>query len=257
MTEYWRAIERRLHEESALHYPRNKMRLILKAYIDGTLNKFDADDRKFFEQGFLLTCSGEYLDLRGAEMGIPRKEGKIATGTVTFKLTNGAVSRISIPKGTIVSSYVTGYEYVTKNRAYIEVGETSVTVNVQAITYGKKYNCSKNEITYVETESIPSTVAVINETACTGGEDGESDGEYRQRLFNFISTNLSVNFLKKQGIIIYSKKKYDDEIRTKMSSLNPYMSNQYCAIPPNDTIMKYVEKDIIYYKIMQIYIKGW
>lgn len=257
MTDYWRTIQRRLHEESALHYPRNKMRLILRAYVNGMLNKMDEDSRMFFNQNFLLTTSGYYLDERGAEFALPRKEGKFAKGTATFKSTSAAASKITIPKNTLLCNINTGQEYVTTSIAYINAGETSVTVPITGIATGSRFNAKVGEVAIVETENIPSTVAVVNEVQITGGVDGESDDEYRRRLFSFISTNLSIDYLKKQGIIFYAQKNLKDDIRTKMTSLNPYMNNVYCTIPPNDTVMKYILKDIIYYRIMQIFIKGW
>ena len=254
--DYWRVIQRRLHSESALHYPRNEVRKILKAYINGTLNEYEDNSRLFREQGFLLTCQGAYLDERGNEMGLPRKKGKVATGTVTFHLINPASSTLVIPKDFVIESSITGYGYTTTKNATIEVGETDVTVTVQAIASGKRYNAIESELTVIDTTYVSSDLSVTNEIQITGGVDGETDAEYRQRLFNSISTHLTVNYLKKQGIIIYSKKKYDNDIRIKMSSLNPYLNNEYAAIPPK-SLINYLNKEIIHNRIMQIYIKGW
>lgn len=255
--DYWRFIQRRLHHESALHYPRNKVRKILKAYVNGILNECEIDSRHYFEQGFLLTCTGRYLDERGYEMGIPRKKGKTAEGIVTFKLSSPASSRLKIPKNTLVYSSYTGYEYLTKYDAYIDVDETEVNIKVQAITYGARFNAYEGEITVINNKYLSKNLSVRNESPIYGGEDAEPDAQYRQRLFNSISINLSVNYLKKQGIIIYSKAKYNNNIRIKLSSFNPYLNNEYAAIPPSDEVLNFLDKDVIHDKIMQIYIKGW
>ena len=255
--DYWRFIQRRLHAESALHYPRNRVRKILRAYLNGTLNDCEVDSRHFFEQGFLLTCEGRFLDERGNEMGIPRKKGKTAEGTVHFELSKPATSRLKIPKGTLVYSSFTGYEYLTTYDAYIDVGETEVVVKIQAITYGKRFNAYEEELTTIDTTYLSKDLTVKNEIPILGGEDMESDAEYRQRLFNSISVNLSINFLKRQGIIIYSKKEYNNNIRIKLSSLNPYLNNKYAAIPPSNEVLNFLDRDVIHDKIMQIYIKGW
>ena len=167
--DYWRFIQRRLHPESALHYPRNRVRKILKAYVNGILNQCEDDARIFFEQGFLLTCVGRYLDERGNEMGIPRKKGSVAKGTVIFELDAPATSRVKIPKGTLITSNITGYEYITMYDAYIEVEESETSVSIQAITYGARFNAMEDEITQLDTEYLPKNLTVTNKTAITGG----------------------------------------------------------------------------------------
>ena len=255
--DYWRYIQRRLHSESALHYPRNKVRLILRAYINGTLNQFVNDAKEYAEQGFLLTCSGSYLDERGNELNLPRKKGNFAKGTVTFTLTEDAKSKLKIPRNTTIQNRVTSYEYITTRDAYIEEGEKNVVVSVQSITYGKRFNADIGELTLFSNQYLPSNLSVNNEGTITGGSDGETDSEYRKRLFNSYSAHLTINYLKKQGIIIYSKKNYEDEIRINMTSLNPYLNNKYAAIPPNDEILDFLDNDVIHDKHMMIYIKGW
>lgn len=73
MTDYWKSIEERLHTESLLHYPTNKVRLLLKSYLNGELNSLKSDVQDMVLQGFLLTCTGKYLDMYGAELGVPRE----------------------------------------------------------------------------------------------------------------------------------------------------------------------------------------
>lgn len=254
--EFWRVIQRRLHSESALHYPKNKMRLILKAYVDGILNQYLDDARVFAEQGFLLTCIGSYLDERGNEMNLPRKIGRFARGTVIFTLSEPANSKLKIPRNTLMQS-IYGYEYITLNDVYINVGETTVTANVQATSYGKRYNIEANELTIMDNSRLSSNLSVRNESSIDGGTDGETDDEYRRRIFNAYSPRLTVDYLKKQKIILYSKKEFEEDIRTKMTSLNPYLNNIYAGIPPNDQISDFLDNDVIHNKHIYIYKKGW
>ncbi len=255
--DYWRTIQRRLHSESALHYPKNKVRLILKAYVNGILNQYLDDARIFAEQGYLLTCIGSYLDERGNEMNLPRAKGNTAYGTVTFKLSEPANSKLKIPHNTLIQSNVTGYEYITSNDAYIDAGNTEVVVNVQAITYGKRYNAEIHELTIIDNSRLSSKLEVTNEISINGGTDGETDDEYRKRLFNAYSPRLTVDYLKKRGIILYSKKEFEDDIRIKMTSFNPYLNNIYAGIPPNEDIRDFLDNDVIHNKHIYIYSKGW
>jgi hypothetical protein len=85
----------------------------------------------------------------------------------------------------------------------------------------------------------------------------ETDDEFRSRIMNANNLNLSVNFMKKQGMTLYSKKKVDDKIRLKLSSMNPYMSRYYACIPDNITVSDFVENKVIHRKTLEIYKRGW
>lgn len=85
----------------------------------------------------------------------------------------------------------------------------------------------------------------------------ESDNDYRQRLFNAISTVLNVNFIKKQGIIVYTKKEKEDNIRQKMTSNNPYINNTYAIFPKTSTSSFFISTDFIYEYVTTYYMKGW
>lgn len=160
MTNYWKYIEERLHEESNLHYPNNNIKLILETYLNGILNKFYEESIDLLKNSFLLTMTGKHLDLKGEEYGIKR-------------------------------------------------------------------------------------------------DVDESDDEYRQRLFNVVLEYLSVNFIKMQKTLVFTKKSVDDNIREKMTSNNPYLNNEYAVIPPNDDISNFLKNDVIYEDVYQIYVKGW
>lgn len=159
-TDYWKYIEERLHEESMLHYPNNKLREILQSFLNGILNDVYEDSFDLMKQSFLVTMNGKYLDIKAEEYGLKRKEN-------------------------------------------------------------------------------------------------ESDDELRQRIFNATSTYLSVNFIKLQKTLIYTKKHLNDSIREKMSSNNPYLNNEYAVIPPDVETYDFLENDVVYEKVYQLYKKGW
>ncbi|MCD8210592.1 MAG: hypothetical protein LUC37_03480 [Prevotella sp.] len=76
MPNRWNAIVRRLHEESGLQYPQNRVRLILEACINGGLDDLEAVIWTTIFAGFLQTCTGKYLDLRGEEIGLSRRSNE-------------------------------------------------------------------------------------------------------------------------------------------------------------------------------------
>ena len=450
-TDYWKAIRERLHEESGLHYPQNVMGQLLNIFFNSMLNQFSDDNRLFVDQGFLITSEGIYLDIRGKELGLPRKEGKYAEGNVVFTLTREidqrktpkplpeeegdiiydytdedvqiildqlnekrkkskdystileareATSVFTIPENTIIYSN-SGFEYALTSDVVFEKGQKTAKGHVKAKDSGEKYNALIDTLTVFGESNFPidiasKTVELVNQKSCPngykfktgvlgaseqrfeiivkngnpvyvtrdgetylkpvydsygrkttlgvgesiqtaifkksiietttnsdgttsdttltiatksinikndtgtittpktilnydnknsykfltyikavggndinkdlivtnnemidGGEDGETDDQYRQRLLNNINTNITINYLKKQGIIIYSKKNHDDDVRTKMTSFNPYLNNMYDVIPPYNEVYDFVKYDLIADQYIMVYIRGW
>lgn len=123
---------------------------------------------------FLQTNSGEYLDRRAAEYGLIRKDGTKATGTVT--ITGNA--DVVIPAGTLVATK-SGLSFETTQEAVIPTD--TVDIPIQAASIGAKYNVAENQITELPVGVI-GVSGVTNQTAASGGTDGETDGELRKRL---------------------------------------------------------------------------
>ncbi len=73
MTNRWTPIENRLHEESALHYPDNTMRRILEPLLNGLFDAIEEEMNDIIYECFLLTSTGQYLDLFGVEIGLTRE----------------------------------------------------------------------------------------------------------------------------------------------------------------------------------------
>lgn len=308
MTDYWETIRDRLHEESGLHHPSNKMGELFNVFFNGMLNQFSEDNMLFLDQGFIVTASGLYLDIRGHEIGLPRKEGEYASGSVIFTLTrevpetetpqkleneeeNGvvhdyrpsqiqtiideinttrledneydtliearpAVNKFTIPQGMTVYSDV-GFEYTLQEDVTFEKGDYFVEGLIKAKESGARYNAEIGTVNIFDSNQVNKDLIVMNTNLVKGGSDGESDAEYGQRLLNNESTNISVNYLKKQGITIYTKNDLSDDIRTKMTSFNPYLFNEYALIPPNNEVADYTLNELIVNEWTVVYIRGW
>lgn len=123
---------------------------------------------KALENGY-----SEELELKCSEIGIYRRVGTKASGSVTFKGGSGTV----IPKETIVQT-LTGIKYITALEAVIT--ETTVEVSVQAVDVGKLYNIDSNMIAELENQ-IVGIVEVGNLKPMKGGTENESDEELFKR----------------------------------------------------------------------------
>ena len=156
----WNAIESRLHEETSLRYPENIVRKLLKEVINKHFDDLESSFEELLYESFLVSSTGEYLDIRGAEYGILR-------------------------------------------------------------------------------------------------EKNESDESYRQRILNMISSFFTVNFMKKQGFILYTIHSLESNVRTEMTSNNPYLNNIYMAIPKHALARDFMLNDTIYEYNLVHYTKLW
>lgn len=159
-----------------------------------------------FQNAFLSSASGIYLDMWGETLGLPRLTGRRASasiqdGAIRFYTTSGTLgSRLPhpsrsglglIPAGTIVSDTTSTIEFLTSEDVTFPINAKSVFVPVSASGTGIGYNVGANQLT-VHDLGV-SDVKVTNDVAITTGADLESDTEYRFRLSKAMSTKYGSN----------------------------------------------------------------
>ncbi|MDK9699969.1 MAG: baseplate J/gp47 family protein, partial [bacterium] len=113
---------------------RNLLEII--AYVIASLYNFVF---KVAQQGFLMTATGEWLDLRARECGVERLLGSKTQMWITFYRAP-ASNILTIPAGTIVKSRAESsgneYRYSTIQAAVIPANETFVRVLAEAEVIG-------------------------------------------------------------------------------------------------------------------------
>jgi uncharacterized phage protein gp47/JayE len=132
-------------------------------------------------QAFLTNASGDYLDAKGFELGLDRKLGGFALVTLTFTGTIGT----TIPAGTRVTNIVapgtTGTPLIFETTSSLTLTASTGDVQAQATEVGAVYNLTGGSLIRMET-GITGVTAVTNTAAAVGGEDPETDDEFRARL---------------------------------------------------------------------------
>lgn len=98
---------------------------------------------------------------------------------------------------------------------------------------------------------------ILGEEYGVDRETNEDDDNYRKRIFNIISYNLTVNYLKRQGLLLYNLINIENNPRYGMTSHNPYMSNYFLALPETQLARDFMLNDMIYEYVLKYYIKGW
>lgn len=130
-------------------------------------------------------ATGGYLDDRGYEVGLYRKNGRYSNGNVTFSIPSPLRVDYTIYAGTTLLNSKTGYRYILVNDATIIAGDTWTTGLVQAEATGEEYNCKAHTITAFETgQDIRNDLSVDNDSDFENGETVESDSDFRRRILN-------------------------------------------------------------------------
>ena len=138
---------------------------------------------------FVDTATGAWLDKIGLHpfVNLPRNNGSVAMGEVTFSIPATVTSVVNVPQNTVLYCDENKLYYITESEANIEVGETSVTVPASCVTTGTDGNCQSNTITVIDDSYFTNNnVSVNNASAFVDGTDYEEDEDYRSRLLSYI-----------------------------------------------------------------------
>ncbi|WP_343337264.1 hypothetical protein TPELB_23440 [Terrisporobacter petrolearius] len=129
---------------------------------------------------FVEDAYDEYLDKKAAELGMERKLGNKAQGTV----------RVYAPENTLIPRNATivtdeGLLFLVYRQVYIK--SEYVDVLVEAENVGEDYNIQANmswNTTISDTENNTIEVeSIVNDNNFTGGVEIESDDDFRERIF--------------------------------------------------------------------------
>ena len=131
------------------------------------------------DQLFATTAEREYLNRIGTMWGVARKAASFATGELTFSGTNGTL----VPTSTRVATE-DGVEYETTADGTISGG--SVAVAASAVEAGADANTESPSPSVDLVEPIAGVTGAVISTDFGGGEDEESDEDYRARILQRI-----------------------------------------------------------------------
>lgn len=159
-----------------------------------------------FQNSYISTATGIYLDLWGETLGLPRVKGRRAAatvqdGAVRFYVTSGTLgSRLRdpsnpglglIPANTIITNANNSVEFYITSAVTFPINAKSVYVPVTATDTGVAYNVGANQLTVHNLSSTE--VLVTNDITIATGADIESDEEYRYRLSRALTTRFGSN----------------------------------------------------------------
>lgn len=170
--------------------PGSVIRTLIEAFSD-SLEKFYEALKWTLDQAFVLTAEGEYLDKKVAERGITRKPATYATAKVVLGRLTPAQTDTLIPAGSLVATGPAGDKppvyFRTLSDAVIPAGQLTVEVVVQCTEPGLIGNVGVGQINL---PASPGFDTVYNPEPATGGTDGETDEELRQRYLAAVRTPI-------------------------------------------------------------------
>lgn len=134
------------------------------------------------KMNLLKYATGDYLDNLGASRGVTRNEEKAAVCIVKFSLSQAQNNVIAIPVGTLITSG-DGVYFATDEYAEIPIGTECVEVPVTCQVAGSIGNSYAIGQLNILTEPIPYISEVSNTTNTSGGEDAQSDEDFREKIF--------------------------------------------------------------------------
>lgn len=159
-----------------------------------------------FQNAFLSSTTGIYLDMWGETLGLTRITDRRATaeiqdGAVRFYVATGTLgSRLPHPtnsglglisSGTTISNPSNTVEFTVTEDVTFPINAKSVYVPVSAISSGTSFNVGVNQLTVHDLQVAD--VQVTNDIAIVTGSDIESDEEYRFRLSRALTTRYGSN----------------------------------------------------------------
>lgn len=143
--------------------------------------------RAFVNLFFLDTSQGEWIDRRLEDLGMERKTGAAANGEITIGRDSPSPISVSISAGTVFQNETGELLYTIQEDAILHIGDFSVDVTAQAADVGTAYNLPAGTV-LKQTGIALSGIEWAKIKIMGGGEDIESDDDYRNRVPDYFDS---------------------------------------------------------------------
>ncbi len=129
---------------------------------------------------------GMWLDLHGETRGLPRNVATYAVGNLTVAGTTGTVIPLGFAFSTEATSDTANIIFETTEETIIPA-EGTVTIPIKAAVAGAQGNVIANTITLM-VNPIKEITSITNPAILAGGNEEESDDNYRGRIIEYDAT---------------------------------------------------------------------
>lgn len=136
--------------------------------------------KNYRDGDFISTATGSDLDNIGERVGIARKQASYAYCDLVFTTSKKLDEDLVIPAGTLVTSKK-GNVYKTNSKVTLNAETTSATAVAYSTVAGVAGRADKDTLTSCDERGV----SVTNPSNSSGGEDAQTDSEYREYLKNW------------------------------------------------------------------------
>ncbi len=160
-------------------YPGDERRLFTESLVGMLVIVFNSIDDAA-KQSLLKYARGDVLDALGAGIA-DRLAAGYATTTLQFSMDEAYATDLTIPEGTRAETG-DGHQFATTEDLIIAQGSITGTVEARAVEGGEEYNDYLVGSINTMVDIVSQITEVTNTVATSGGYDGESDDDYRERI---------------------------------------------------------------------------
>lgn len=158
--------------------------LFLSVYAD-KISEYYEDAQKVYEANDVNLATGHDLDVIGEKLGLRRQGATSASTTLQFTTTDDLSNVLTIDKGVEVVGE-DGIIYKTTESFTLSPTDKTVTVGGMSKATGSGVKVKTGHLNKILTTITGlNNLKVVNTTQSYGGNDGESDDEYRERLLHW------------------------------------------------------------------------
>ncbi|MDD3236800.1 MAG: baseplate J/gp47 family protein [Candidatus Gastranaerophilales bacterium] len=196
-------------------FPAQSERLMLSVINHlSTLSKISFNEA--FQNCFLKTAKGIFLDLIGEILGCPRLTASCGKDLLQVTLYEiFAVDKV-LPKGTEIETKDGEYIFITDKDLVIPAGQTTATVGITSELAGAVLNNYKAGDINNLIKNFAYIESVSNVNGISGASDAEDDEHYRERLYlapeSFSTAGTT------EGYEYYAKSAHKDIVDVKVKS---------------------------------------
>lgn len=162
-------------------FPGDEKEIILRCLLQVLVTAYAAHDNAA-RMRTVRYAVGDYLDLLGENMRVPRNKEQSAATTLRLTIQGGAGS-VSIPKGALFSyNGLLTFQTTEAAAALADIEPVTLDISVECTTGGEVGNGIEAGTIFLPVESAATILRVETLTETTGGREREKDEDYRTRL---------------------------------------------------------------------------
>ena len=202
-----------------------------------------------YRMSMIHYMEGEFLDNKGDECGVHRRQSSPSVGEVTFTLAEAKEDIVTIPADTVVATD-DAISFILTDDVNIYPGDLSGSGEVLCEQEGEYTNVLAGTVNIIISDLGINGLSVSNEDVFYDGADVEEDDEYRARILNAPYTHPtgSLPWYEDIAMEYCASSVHDVLVRKNVVGFTEDIVMYYRALDENDTTILDGETVLVAYK---------